>query len=104
MVLTVYKETDRFPKSEVFGLTSQIRRSAYSVPTNIAEGSAFDGREFRRLLGIALGSATELEYQLILAADLGYLPTERSGELQREVHEIQRMLVAFRQRLSAQLQ
>ena len=62
VTLIIYRETEHFPKFEVFGLTSQMRRSAYSVPTNIAEGSAFEPREFRRFLGIALGSATELEY------------------------------------------
>ncbi|MBA4180689.1 MAG: diversity-generating retroelement protein bAvd family protein [Anaerolinea sp.] len=104
VALAVYKETTLFPRTEIFGLTSQMRRSAQSIPTNIAEGSAFDGKEFRRFLGIALGSATELEYQFILATDLGYLRPDRSSELQGDVREVQRMLVAFRQRLLDQAQ
>jgi four helix bundle protein len=103
VVLDVYRATDAFPRQEMFGLTSQMRRSAASVPTNIAEGSALDGsREFRRFLGIALASATELEYQLILASDLGYLETSRSTSLQSRVNEVKRMLVTFRRRLRDQ--
>ena len=86
----------------MFGLTSQMRRSAYSVPMNIAEGSAFEPREFRRFLAIALGSATELEYQLILAEDLGYMNPSTSADLQAQVNEIKKMLVVFRQRLNEQ--
>ena len=103
VVLEIYKVTERFPKHEMFGLTSQMRRSASSIPTNVAEGSALDeGREFRRFLGIALASATELEYQLILAADLGYLDTDLSIALQSQVNEVKRMLVTFRARLREQ--
>lgn len=102
VALAIYRETERFPRTEMFGLTSQMRRSAYSVPMNIAEGSAFEPREFRRFLGIALGSATELEYQLILAEDLGYMNPNTSADLQAQVNEIKKMLVAFRQRLNEQ--
>jgi len=103
VVLDVYRATDAFPRQEMFGLTSQMHRSAASVPTNIAEGSALDGsRDFRRFLGIALASATELEYQLILAADLGYLETSHSTSLRARVNEVKRMLVTFRRRLHDQ--
>lgn len=102
VTLLVYRETEHFPRNEVFGLTSQMRRSASSVPTNIAEGSAFEPREFRRFLGIALGSATELEYQLILAEDLGYLDTAAAVGLRGQVNQIKKMLVVFRQRLNEQ--
>lgn len=102
LTLAIYQQTDQFPKSEVFGLTSQMRRSAYSVPMNIAEGSAFEPREFRRFLGIALGSATELEYQLVLAEDLGYLNPAKGQEMRQQLNEVKKMLVAFRQRLNEQ--
>jgi four helix bundle protein len=71
LTLDVYKVTTRFPKDEMFGLTSQMRRSSASIPTNIAEGCGRDSRaELARFLSIAMGSASELEYQLILAKDL----------------------------------
>jgi four helix bundle protein len=74
LALSAYRATDRFPRDELFGLTSQIRRAALSVPTNIAEGSAKRGRrEFRRFLDISLGSLSELSYLLLFARDRGIL-------------------------------
>ena len=74
LALSAYQVTDQFPKAELFGLTSQIRRAALSVPTNIAEGSAKRGpREFRRFLDISLGSLAELSYLLHFARDRGLL-------------------------------
>ena len=71
----VYKVTAGFPKEEVYGLTNQIRRSAVSIPSNIAEGSGRAGsREFLQFLSIARGSSAELETQLLLATEIGYLP------------------------------
>lgn len=100
LVLDVYGISHAFPREEQFGLTSQMRRSAASVPTNIAEGSVHDeGREFHRFLGIALGSAAELEYQLILARDLGYLTAVDHEPLDKAVNDVKRMLVRFRTRL-----
>ena len=74
LVLQVYKFTEKFPKHEMFGLTSQIRRAMVSVPANIAEGYAAGGKgQFGRYLDIAQGSLAEVEYYLILAQDLTYL-------------------------------
>ena len=96
----VYKATMGFPRSEVYGLTSQIRRSAVSIPSNIAEGCGRGGEvELARFFQIAMGSASELEYQLILARDLEYLTREEHDELSSKVIEIKRMLTAYAQRL-----
>jgi four helix bundle protein len=83
LVLTIYRITAEWPSHEQFGLTSQARRAAYSAAANIAEGSAKKGvREFRRFLGITLGSIAELTYILQLAKDLGYLKPEVWGEIE----------------------
>jgi four helix bundle protein len=73
LALSVYKATKKFPKEELYGLTSQIRRASMSIPTNIAEGCGRNtDKEFARFLQIAMGSASETEYQLILARDLEF--------------------------------
>jgi len=91
-VLELYNATKRFPGEERFGLTSQIRRAAVSVPSNIAEGCGRDGdNEFARFLTIAQGSASEVEYQLLLSKDLGYLDTESWNRLNEQITEIKRM-------------
>ena len=102
VTLAIYKETAKFPKEEQYSLTSQIRRSSNSVPTNIAEGSAREsGREFHQFLSVALGSAAELEYQLLLARDLGYLSESTYMKLDGDVAELKRMLVALKKSLRA---
>jgi len=84
LALKVYDATDSFPSSELYGLTSQIRRAAFSVAANIAEGAAKRGRrEFRRYLDIALGSITEVEVALRLARDRRYLTHEGWEQLER---------------------
>ena len=75
MVLSVYGLTSQFPKAEEFGLTSQIRRSAVSIAANIAEGASRTRKDFARFLTMSLGSASELEYLLLLTHDLGYADT-----------------------------
>src|SRR6266516_3042249 len=77
LVLLTYRLTNRFPKSELYGITSQMRRAAASAAATIAEGAAKRGQpEFRRFLDIALGSLSELSYLALLAKDLGLLPEE----------------------------
>lgn len=98
--LAVYHTTNGFPTEERFGLQSQIRRAVSSVPANIAEGSALTNDSFRHHLRIALGSATELEYHLMLARDLGYLPAEAHTDLTPRLLSVKRMLQRFIQHLT----
>jgi four helix bundle protein len=95
-VLAVYAATRGFPREELYGLTSQPRRAAMSVPTNIAEGC---GRgtdiEFARFLQISMGSASESEYLLLLAGDLNYFTTDVYETLANAVIEVKRMLAAL---------
>ena len=96
LTLEIYKRTYMFPKEELFGLTSQMRRSAYSIPTNIAEGCGRNSNpDMKRFLIIASGSASELEYQLILSYDLGYLSKDLFTALTTELNEIQKMIYIF---------
>ena len=100
--LAIYKETKKFPKEELYGLTSQIRRASMSIPTNITEGCGRNtDKEFARFLQIAMGSASETEYQLILARDLEFLPKETHEKLHNDVEEVKRMLASFLKTLRA---
>lgn len=102
LTLSIYKATKGFPKDEVFGLTSQTRRASASIPANIAEGCGRSGDvEFGRFLQIAMGSASELDYHLLLAKDLGFINDSGYEELLREVTDVKRMLNAFIQKLKA---
>jgi four helix bundle protein len=101
LTLAVYRITARFPKSEAYGLTAQIRRSASSVGANLAEGSGRNGdAEFARFCSIAMGSASELDYQLLLAGDLQFLKPEEYAQLKQETAELRRMLNALLQTLN----
>ena len=102
LALAIYKETKKFPKEEVYGLTSQIRRASISIPTNIAEGCGLNtDKGFARFLQIAMGSASETEYQLILAHDLEFLSQETYEKLHNDVTEIKRMLASLLKTLRA---
>jgi four helix bundle protein len=100
LALRVYGETRAFPPEECYGLTAQARRAGASVPANLAEGCGRKtDRELARFLQIGMGSATELEYHLLLAHDLGYLTDECYEELQARTVEVQRMLAALIRRV-----
>lgn len=100
LTLELYRQTDKFPQNEQYGLTSQLRRAAASIPANIAEGC---GREsdgdFRRFVEIAGGSACEVEYHLQLGNDLGFLDLEDYKQLDSQINEIKKMLGALGRRL-----
>jgi four helix bundle protein len=101
LTLQIYRASAAFPAHERFGLTSQLRRAAVSVPANIAEGSKRDSRtDYARFLNIAEGSLAETECLLLLARDLGYLPADLCEPLAREADEIARMLHALRTKVS----
>ncbi len=102
LTLAIYTSTRSFPKDEAFGLTSQMRRAAASVPANIAEGCGRSGdAELGRFLGIAMGSASELEYHLLLAHDLGLVSEADYPPLNEQTIEVKRMLAAFILKLKA---
>jgi four helix bundle protein len=102
LALAIYKATKSFPKEELYSLTSQIRRASMSIPTNIAEGCGRNTvADFARLLQIAMGSASETEYQLLLSHDLGFLSKEDYEKLNNDVTEVKRMLTSFIQTLRA---
>ncbi|ESU24258.1 hypothetical protein FEDK69T_06990 [Flavobacterium enshiense DK69] len=93
LTLDVYKITSTFPKEELFGLTSQIKRAASSIPMNIAEGCGRNTeKDFCRFLYISFGSANELEYQIILSIDLKFIEAEKGQQLLLQIEEIKKML------------
>ncbi|MDB5119889.1 MAG: ribosomal protein [Sphingobacteriales bacterium] len=96
LTLMIYKICLSFPKEEVYGLISQMRRSSSSIPTNIAEGCGRNSNpEMRRFLIISSGSSSELEYQLLLARDLNYISQDIYKELSDLAIEIRKMLHSF---------
>ena len=102
LTLAVYAATKNFPRDELFGLTSQLRRGAVSIGSNIAEGCGREsGNELCRYLQIGIGSGSELEYQLLLARDLGYLPEDEHRSLEDEVIEVKRMLAGLIRKVRA---
>jgi four helix bundle protein len=99
--LEIYKMTSTFPKEELYSLTSQIRRASSSIPTNISEGCGRNSdKEFNQFLNIALGSACETEYLLILSKDLQYLNNEVFVNLEKEVNSIKSKIYNLKKALS----
>jgi four helix bundle protein len=97
LVLDIYRLTRQFPSNETYGLTSQLRRAAASVPTNLAEGSKrLSNVEYARFVNIAEGSLAETEYLLMLSRDLGLLGQDAATATLKEVSQIARMLSALR--------
>jgi four helix bundle protein len=104
LALKTYTATAGFPRSEMFGLTSQMRRSASSIGANIAEGCGRKSKnELGRFMLIAMGSASELECHLLLAHDLGFLRSQEYSGLEANVTEVKRMLTAYIQTLKTGL-
>ena len=103
LTLTIYQLTAIFPRDEAYGLASQMRRAASSIPSNIAEGCGRDGdAELSRFCTIARGSASELEYQLLLALDLTLIQPHDHQQLTEQTIEIKRMLTVLVQKLNAE--
>ena len=100
LTLDVYAFSKTFPRDEMFGLTGQMRRASASIGMNIAEGCCRKGdAEMARFLQIAMGSASELEYQFLLAHDLKYLPDPAYGSLTAQVVEVKKMLSSLMQKV-----
>ena len=99
LTLEIYRITSEIPRSELYGLTSQIRRSASSIPANIAEGCGRHGNaELTRFLHISMGSASELEYHILLARDLKYIAPDDYNDVSNRLIEIKRMLTGLTNR------
>lgn len=103
LTLNAYRITRSFPREELYGLTSQIRRCAASIGANIAEGCGKRSNgEFARFLAIAAGSASELEYHFLLSRDLQLLKDEDYGALEQSVVEVKRMLASLIRKVEAE--
>lgn len=102
LVKYIYRATESFPSSEVYGITSQLRRAAVSIPTNIAEGAAKGSNaDFGRFLQIAFGSASEVEYLILLAFELNILKEDEYEQLNNQTVEVKKMLSGFIKKLKA---
>lgn len=105
LTLKVYRVTNSFPRDELFGLTSQMRRAAVSIPANIAEGCGRDtDADFKRFLDIAYGSAAEVDYCVILSRELSYIDAAATTELRANLQSIRRMLAALIKKLKSDSQ
>jgi len=105
VTLEMYRVTNSFPRDERYGLTSQIRCCGASIAANIAEGCGRRGNgEFHRFLQVASGSASELDYHLLLARDLSFLGNDQYGSIAKQLGELRRMLTALILRVDAERQ
>ena len=104
LVEDIYRVTKSFPREELYGLTSQIRRAAVSIPSNIAEGfTRFHNKEYKQFLYIALGSCSELSTQLIIASRLKYFDNNKIEQLLNEIDEICRMTMSLIKKINSNL-
>ena len=100
LVKDIYALTDKFPKEEMYGMTSQMRRAAVSIPSNIAEGFKRNhNKEFSQFLHMALGSAAELETQLIISKEIGFIKSDRLETVSAKLNSFSRMTVALLNRV-----
>ncbi len=98
--LVIYKITESFPKNELYGLVSQIRRAVVSIATNIAEGTGRNSNpDFARFLQIAYGSSSEVEYLILLGAELNYIPFDIANKMNLDIQEIKKMLASLLKKL-----
>ena len=96
LVTNTYQTTRKFPKEELFGLTSQIRRSSISIPSNIAEGFGREGnKEFNRFVNISIGSLFEFQTQIEIAKNINYIDENEFKKLYEESRELEAMIVSF---------
>ncbi|WP_424494249.1 four helix bundle protein [Salinimicrobium sp. GXAS 041] len=101
LVTETYLLSRDFPKEEIYGLTSQLRRAAVSIPSNIAEGCGRKtNKDFSNFLGVALGSAFEFETQIIICKNLNFLNEKDFEQFEKEVHHIQNMIIKLQSTLS----
>jgi len=101
LTLSIYRVTNEFPNEEKYGLTSQLRRSAVSIPTNLAEGCGRGSdRELSRFVQVAMGSASEVEYLLLVCHELGYLDSTVHQQLEERTTEVKRMLASLIRKLN----
>lgn len=101
LVTAIYKIAEDYPKTELYGLTNQIRRAVVSVPSNIAEGAARTShKDFLHFLSISLGSLSEVETQLVVSRNLNFLPNEQFEILISELTEIRKMIIGLKKSLS----
>lgn len=102
LTLEIYHLTKNFPKEELFTLTNQMRRSAASIPTNIAEGCGRGtNKDYAHFLQISLGSTFELDYQLLLASDLNYISNANYGLLSKDIDSLKKQLAVLLQKVRA---
>ena len=95
LVLEIYEVTKKFPKEEIYGLVSQMRRASYSIPMNLKEGGSGSELEFFRYVRIAYGSCEELDYQIVLSKDLNYITREEYENYSNKIKEIRKMLYSI---------